>query len=282
MNALKNISLPFKKLGDLIYHEGPLLSLYIDDHTNMFLYRWIDCDDESNHWILTSISSEELAKFYHKKLSLRQYYNCCDGWIIVKIDNSLKIKEISALETIPEDYLPKKNSFYYEPLYTEFSNSWKTLYVNDLGLVSQKKADIYEYFGLKNKNETITSTISSIVNNINLKTYLPTISDINEAAILFRAFNHEVRRKIVEFVLMNPGCTNIDIYIYLKIEQSVVSQHISILKACKVLTSKRYLKSVKFYVNPKKIDSVHQAINALEDKKEMSEKKDKSNVIVVS
>lgn len=265
MKDLKNLTLPFQKLGDLVYHEGPILSLYIDDHSNMFLYRWVDCDDKMNFWILTSISSYELSQFYHKKLSLRQYYESCNAWVIVKIDNSLKIKEVISLDAIPEDYVPKKNSFYNEPLYTEFSNSWKTMYVNGLGVVNYEKADLYEYLGLKND----LSKDIEVAEVGRPKINIPEISDIQEVAMLFRAFNHEIRRKIVEFVLNTPGVTIVDIYICLKLEQSIVSQHIAILKACKVVTTKRQLNMVKYYINLKKINNVNLAINALEDKKEI-------------
>jgi DNA-binding transcriptional ArsR family regulator len=269
MKDLKNLNLPFKKLGDLVYHEGPILSLYIDDHSNMFLYRWVDCDDKMNFWILTSISSYELSQFYHKKLSLRQYYESCNAWVIVKIDNLLKIREIISLDIIPKDYLPKENSFYNEPLYTEFSNSWKTMYVNGLGVVNYEKADLYEYLGFKDKTTNDNKSASLIANLVKPKINIPKISVIQEASMLFRAFNHEIRRKIVELVFNTPGVTIGEICNHFEIEQDILSQHIAILKACKVITTKRQLNLVKYYINIKKINNVNLAIDALEDKKEI-------------
>ena len=92
-----NYIIPLKKLGDLIYHEGPILSLFIDDHSNMFLNKWVDCDDYTNQWMISSISSFELSQFYHKTISLRQYYEECNQWAIIEIDNYLKIKKENCL-----------------------------------------------------------------------------------------------------------------------------------------------------------------------------------------
>jgi len=263
-NTGNNYDLPFKKLGDLIYHEGPILSLFIDDDSNMFLYRWVDCDDQTNQWVVSSLSSFELSQFYYKKLSLRQYYEKCNQLAIVEIDNSLKIKKLYPIDLLPNEYLPKENSFYVDTLYTEFSNSLKAMYVNRLAVISQQKSELYEVLGFdvnKNIDDEQTNVLSiNFTNDI-----LPKSSDVIEIVQLFRALNHNVRIKILELVSKNAGITMSDIYTKLKIEQSMASQHVAILKRGNLLTKKRHGNFIKYYINYKKLEEVQTAIDTLVD-----------------
>ncbi|MEZ4912197.1 MAG: metalloregulator ArsR/SmtB family transcription factor [Saprospiraceae bacterium] len=282
----KNDILPFKKLGDLIYHEGPILSLFIDDDANMFLYRWVDCDEYTNKWMLSSISSNELSLFYHKKLSLRQYYEKCTQWVIIVIDNSLKIKELDTLVVLPEDYLPTKNSFYIDNLYTEFSNSLKAMYINRLAVISDKKIDIYDILALniagkENNEEYINDYIQAfthkkiediaseeMVKELTQK-FLSKSSNVTEIVQLFRALNHNVRKKILELISIYPGITITDICNKLKIEQSVISQHVAILKRSNLLVTQRKVNFVLYTINYKKLEEVQTAIDTLTEAKEV-------------
>lgn len=56
--------------GDLLYHEGPLLSHYInkDNPNEHYFYKWTDCDDVCNRWLIFRISVEKLHLFLMEKL----------------------------------------------------------------------------------------------------------------------------------------------------------------------------------------------------------------------
>lgn len=265
VKEVNNYELPFKKLGDLIYQEGPVMSLFIDHESNMFLYRWVDCDNITNHWMLSSISSFELSQFYNKKISLRQYYEKCNQLAIAEIDNSLKIKKLYPIDLLPNEYLPKENSFYVDTLYSEFSNSLKAMYINRLVVISQQKSELYEVLGFdvtnKNNDDEQTNVLSiNFTNDI-----LPKSSDVIEIVQLFRALNNTVRKKILELVGKYPGITITDIYIKLKIEQSMASQHVAILRRSNLLTKKRKGNLMKYYINHKKLEEVQTAIDTLVD-----------------
>jgi len=55
-----------QKLGDLLEHEGPLLSLYIDrdNPENYFLYKWVDNDKKCNRWAILPCTSKDLLAFF--------------------------------------------------------------------------------------------------------------------------------------------------------------------------------------------------------------------------
>ena len=41
----------FKKVADLIYFDGPLLSHYVTNKGDNYLFYWIDQDDTNNRWM---------------------------------------------------------------------------------------------------------------------------------------------------------------------------------------------------------------------------------------
>lgn len=266
MNIATSQTLPFKKLGDLIYQEGPILSLFVDYDTNMFLCRWVDCDDNTNHWMVSAISSYELSQFYHKKISLRQYYEGCNELVIIEIDNSLSIEKIYALDIVVDDYLPKKNSLYVDNLYTEFSNSLKAMYVNQLAVISRQKAKLYKILGLSIeviKDNKIRSS-EGIVNLANIPNeILPKSSEIKEILSLFRALNHNLRNKILELVYEEKDITIHEIYTRLTIEHSLASQHLAILRKSNLIKSQRRGSLVLYTINHKKLKEIQAVIDTL-------------------
>ncbi|MBK6566441.1 MAG: helix-turn-helix transcriptional regulator [Saprospiraceae bacterium] len=252
--------LPLKKLGDLIYHEGPFLSLFTD-LGNMFLCRWVDCNNHVNMWMFSSISSFELLLFYQNKLSLRQYYESCIQLAIVEIDDSLKVKKIRSLDSLPNEYLPKKNSYYVDELYTEFSNSLKVMYLNGLTIITNHKAELYEVLGLNEVNKIDESKQLNVFPGFNINDNLNISKDVTEILQLFRALNHDVRKNILELVNLNPGITIVDIFVMLKIEQSIASQHVSILRRSNLLNIKRSGKFLRYFINHKKLNEVQTLID---------------------
>jgi hypothetical protein len=135
------------KIADLIYHEGPFLALMIDNDTNTFLYKWVGCNDNSNSWLISSVSSQDLLDFFTLRKSLKDFYNESLISIVVDIDDEIEIDlgEIIAFNKIPSDYLPKESSFYDENIYTESANTLRNVYLSNLVNGTDNKIDIVEY-----------------------------------------------------------------------------------------------------------------------------------------
>ena len=52
------------KQGDLLYHEGPLLSVFKDELTDAFyFYKWSDCDEIAHRWLVFKVSTPHLSAF---------------------------------------------------------------------------------------------------------------------------------------------------------------------------------------------------------------------------
>ncbi len=79
---------------------------------------------------------------------------------------------------------------------------------------------------------------------------------------LMRALAHPLRLKILEFIDKN-GTTNVNrIYNTLKIEQSITSQHLKILRLADVVKAKRDGKLVHYQINYPIVERAHFAVKS--------------------
>jgi DNA-binding transcriptional ArsR family regulator len=78
---------------------------------------------------------------------------------------------------------------------------------------------------------------------------------IKNAALRLRALNHPLRRKIMS--MLDNKMTVTEIWIKLRVEQSVVSQQIGILKKAGFLNAERNGKYISYSVNQIEVDRVN-------------------------
>lgn len=107
------------KIGDLVYYDGPITSVFSSKHNEAYIYDWVDSNDEVNRWLVYQINISALKMFIEGKLShLNFIYSAQNSVFIVDIDNECNIKKckISNLNAIPSDYLPEKEVFFDEEL----------------------------------------------------------------------------------------------------------------------------------------------------------------------
>lgn len=122
METLKGILLqefPYSnliKVEDIIYYDGPLLSHYIDEHKNNYLYYWLDNNDDFNRWLIILVNHDHLYEYLNGQRNLRsifiQDYN--KTAITIDIDDNV-VKQnclFIKMPDLPEDLLPQENSFY--------------------------------------------------------------------------------------------------------------------------------------------------------------------------
>lgn len=83
------------------------------------------------------------------------------------------------------------------------------------------------------------------------------MATIKKAALTLRALNHPLRKKLLELIQDNGNIIVTEMYNKLKIEQSVCSQHLGILRRADVVTTKRDGKKILYTVNAKRIDEIY-------------------------
>lgn len=116
-----------KKIADLIYYDGPFLSLFSSNEGKNYFYYWCDSNDTSNRWLVFELDGKTLNDFLSKKLPLRKVIqNAIEGFVIsVDIEGGfdsykfLNPTKLSVL-SLPDEYLPEEDSFYaFEPLFSQ-------------------------------------------------------------------------------------------------------------------------------------------------------------------
>jgi DNA-binding transcriptional ArsR family regulator len=80
---------------------------------------------------------------------------------------------------------------------------------------------------------------------------------LKEASNVFRAINNPVRQKILNFINENARVTVGTIYKKLKMEQSVVSQHLAILRKENIVIAERDGKFVLYSINYERLKQIN-------------------------
>lgn len=82
--------------------------------------------------------------------------------------------------------------------------------------------------------------------------------EIKTAASVLRAVNHSFRRKIL-FLLDRRGELSVtDIHVSLRVEQSIVSNHLSILRSAGVVKAERDGKFILYRLDQQRLATVNQ------------------------
>lgn len=87
--------------------------------------------------------------------------------------------------------------------------------------------------------------------------------EINTAAMTIRSINHPIRKKIVELLEDVDEMNVTDIYVKLRMEQSIVSQHLAILRSANILKTRRNGKFIFYKVNRKRLKQLSQYLAKL-------------------
>ena len=80
--------------------------------------------------------------------------------------------------------------------------------------------------------------------------------DIKKAALILRALNHQLRQRILTFIHKNERTTVTMIYTKLRLEQSVTSQHLAVMRKAGFLTTEREGQNILYTVNYKRLSDV--------------------------
>lgn len=79
---------------------------------------------------------------------------------------------------------------------------------------------------------------------------------VKSAAMTLRAINHKLRQQIVKLIDENKRMNVTDIYVKLRLEQSVASQHLAILRRANIVNTERDGKFIHYTVNHTRIAAI--------------------------
>lgn len=121
MNAINGFDIKFDfgkliKVADLIYYDGPLLSHYISQKGENYLFYWVDVDSECNRWIVVRTDIYSIQQYIEKKITLRTIImHPNDGFVYVAdVDDAVNYRSVKLIsaDNLPEDYTPTEDSYY--------------------------------------------------------------------------------------------------------------------------------------------------------------------------
>ncbi len=88
-------------------------------------------------------------------------------------------------------------------------------------------------------------------------------ADLRKAVLVLRAVNHKLRQRIIDLLDDEDPMTVTDIYIKLRLEQSVASQHLAILRRAGVVITERQGKFIYYSINKDRIEQISTLVEDL-------------------
>ena len=79
---------------------------------------------------------------------------------------------------------------------------------------------------------------------------------VKKASLVLRAINHKLRQQILETIDSKEKITVTEIYVKLRIEQAVASQHLAILRRAKIVITNRDGKFIHYKVDHNRINEI--------------------------
>lgn len=86
---------------------------------------------------------------------------------------------------------------------------------------------------------------------------------LKKGAMILRALNHKLRQQIVKLVDEKKKITVTEIYIHLRLEQSVASQHLAILRRAGIVKTVRDGKFIYYSVDVKRAAQIMKCVEDL-------------------
>ncbi|HMV15778.1 MAG: helix-turn-helix transcriptional regulator [Chitinophagales bacterium] len=86
---------------------------------------------------------------------------------------------------------------------------------------------------------------------------------LRKSVLVLRSVNHKLRQEIIQLIDKNGKMTVTDLYIKLRIEQSVASQHLALLRRAGVVVTSRDGKYIYYSVDHERLDEISRLLSEL-------------------
>lgn len=87
--------------------------------------------------------------------------------------------------------------------------------------------------------------------------------NVKKAALVLRALNHKLRQQMLRLLEEQQKMTVTDLYVQLRLEQSVASQHLAILRRAGIVKTERDGKYIYYRVNEERMAQINALIEDL-------------------
>jgi DNA-binding transcriptional ArsR family regulator len=87
--------------------------------------------------------------------------------------------------------------------------------------------------------------------------------NVKKASLVLRALNHKLRQQIIKTVYDSKRLTVTELYVILRLEQSVASQHLAILRKAGIVITEREGKFIFYTINSARINAINEFVKNL-------------------
>ena len=87
--------------------------------------------------------------------------------------------------------------------------------------------------------------------------------NIKKASLILRSLNHKLRQQILKIIHEEKKITVTEIYVKLRLEQSVASQHLAILRKAGIVATQREGKFIYYTINEKRVEAIETFVKDL-------------------
>lgn len=88
-------------------------------------------------------------------------------------------------------------------------------------------------------------------------------TELRKAVLVLRAVNHKLRQRMLDLLEENQRMTVTDLYVKLRLEQSVASQHLAILRKAGVVQTEREGKFIFYSLNKSRLNQISDLVEDL-------------------
>jgi len=88
-------------------------------------------------------------------------------------------------------------------------------------------------------------------------------AELRKAVLVLRAINHKLRQRMIDLLEEYEQMTVTDLYIKLRLEQSVASQHLAILRRAGVVITERQGKFIFYSLNKDRLEQISGLVEEL-------------------
>ncbi len=105
-----------EKLFDIEWFEGPMLSLFRDKEGDLFIYKWVDVNKDSQTWLVFRTSPDLIAAYIQRVISERALVLLAADktWYLTDINSALEFsneRKITA-QILRQSFLPLSDTFF--------------------------------------------------------------------------------------------------------------------------------------------------------------------------
>ena len=83
---------------------------------------------------------------------------------------------------------------------------------------------------------------------------------VKKSSLILRALNHKLRQQILKLLEEQRKLTVTEIYVQLRLEQSVASQHLAILRRAGIVKTEREGKFIYYALNHQRIAEINRCV----------------------